>query len=85
MCDHFNWGTMHETKEFAVQACKPLEVDVLNDLGSCCLRAVLVCLVFVFSDELFVLYNLLQTINFIGTDCSQDGRGFWGHKKVWNR
>ncbi len=51
----------------------PFGIDGLDNFGLCCLEAALVCNSF--NDEVFVFCNLLQMVNFIGTDCSHEWAG----------
>lgn len=57
---------MNESQKFAVMTCEPFEVNGMDDIGSCCLEATLMCLVF--NDMFFVFCNLAQLVDFIRLD-----------------
>ena len=58
---------MCKCQKFTAKSNGPFGVNGMDDLGLHCSEATLVCIVF--NDKLFVFCNLVQPVNFNGSDC----------------
>lgn len=76
VCEYFDWDMMCESQKFAATG-KSFRINGMDELESHCLKAV--C--FVFDDMLFVFYNLMQFVSFIGSEGGQEKFGIFRTNK----